>query len=105
MILNSRIDFLSLSYKHTDMDAKITLSFDAQVIEKAKKFAEDNNISLSRLTEFLLSKVTSKNYKSLDDMPVSDWVTMVSEGDVEYVRLPPNRKKLKNEFYEGKKGK
>jgi len=88
------------------MDAKITLSFDNQVIEQAKKFASDNNISLSRLTEFLLSKVTSKNYKSLDDMPVSDWVSMVSEGsDIEYVRLPPNRKKLKDEFYESKKKK
>jgi len=87
------------------MDAKITLSFDDQVIEQAKKFAEDNNISLSRLTEFLLSKVTSKSYKSLDDMPVSDWISMVSEGKVEYVRLPPNRKKLKDEFYESKKKK
>jgi hypothetical protein len=41
------------------MDAKITLSFDKNVIEKAKAYAEENNISLSRLTEFLLSKVTS----------------------------------------------
>ena len=87
------------------MDAKITLSFDVQVIEQAKKFADDNNISLSRLTEFLLSKVTSKNYKSLDDMPVSDWVSMVSEGEVEYVRTPSSRKKMKGEFYESKKGK
>ncbi len=86
------------------MDAKITLSFDDQIIEKAKKFAEDNNISLSRLTEFLLSKVISKNYKSLDDMPVSDWVSMVAEGEVEYVRKPSTRKKMKDEFYESKKG-
>ena len=87
------------------MDAKITLSFDDQVIEQAKKFAEDNNISLSRLTEFLLSKVVSKNYKSLDDMPVADWVGMLAEGDVEYVRMPSNRKKMKDEFYESKKKK
>jgi hypothetical protein len=87
------------------MDAKITLSFDDQVIEKAKQFAEENNISLSRLTEFLLSKVTSKNYKSLDDMPVSDWIGMLAEGEVEYVRMPSSRKKLKDEFYESKKKK
>jgi hypothetical protein len=49
--------------------------------------------------------VTSKNYKSLDDMPVSDWVGMLAEGDVEYVRTPSNRKKLKDEFYESKKKK
>ena len=85
------------------MDAKITLSFDNQIIEQAKQFAEDNNISLSRLTEFLLSKVTSKNYRSLDDMPVSDWVSILSEGDVAYMRHPQNRNKLKAEYYESKK--
>ena len=42
------------------MDSKVTLSFDAGVIAKAKAFAEANNISLSRLTEFLLSKVADK---------------------------------------------
>jgi hypothetical protein len=87
------------------MDAKITLSFDEQVIEQAKKFAQDNHISLSRLTEFLLSKVTSSSYKSLDDLPVSDWVSMVSEGEVEYVRSNSSKKKLKEEFYESKKKK
>ncbi|MEO8413600.1 MAG: DUF6364 family protein [Ginsengibacter sp.] len=47
------------------MDNKITLSFDESVIFKAKKYAENNNISLSRLVEFLLKKVTSNNYSSL----------------------------------------
>ena len=68
------------------MDSKITLSFDQQVIAQAKAFAEANNISLSRLTEFLLSKVVSKKYRSLDELPVSDWVSLVSEGQAEYVR-------------------
>ena len=85
------------------MDAKITLSFDEQVITKAKRFAEENNISLSRLTEFLLSKVTGVSYKSLDELPVSDWVNMVSEGEVQYVRKPRSRKELKKEFFSSKK--
>ncbi len=85
------------------MDAKITLSFDESVISKAKKFADANNISLSRLTEFLLTKVTSSSYQSLDELPVSDWVTMVSEGEVEYVRKPAKNKSLKKEYYTGKK--
>jgi hypothetical protein len=38
------------------MDCKITLSFDESVIQKAKKYAANNDISLSRLTEFLLKK-------------------------------------------------
>ncbi len=62
------------------MDNKITLSFDESVINKAKKYAEKNNISLSRLIEFLLKKVTSNNYNSLEDFPISDWVQQVAEG-------------------------
>ncbi|MEP7253328.1 MAG: DUF6364 family protein, partial [Ginsengibacter sp.] len=37
------------------MDNKVTLSFDESVISRAKKYAEKNNISLSRLIEFLLN--------------------------------------------------
>lgn len=50
------------------MDAKITLSFNGEVIEKAKKFASDKNMSLSRLTEFLYQKIVSGDYKSLDEL-------------------------------------
>jgi len=81
------------------MDAKITLSFDGDVISRAKKFAEENNISLSRLTEFLLNKVTSSDYQTLDELPVSDWVTQVREGEVKYVRKPRSRKDAKKEYY------
>ncbi|HRH61362.1 MAG TPA: DUF6364 family protein, partial [Chitinophagaceae bacterium] len=37
------------------MDAKITLSFNKEVITEAKKFAESHHMSLSRLTEYLYS--------------------------------------------------
>ena len=77
------------------MDAKITLSFDAAVINKAKRYAEDNNISLSRLTEFLLNKVTSKSYQSFEDYPIADWVSMVSEGQAVYQTKPRKNKELK----------
>jgi hypothetical protein len=43
------------------MDAKVTLSFDEEVIVLAKEFAAKNNISLSRLTEFLLKKATTNS--------------------------------------------
>ena len=66
------------------MDNKITLSFDANIIAKAKKYAENNNVSLSRLIEFLLKKVTSSNYNSLEDFPISDWVHQVAEGEAVY---------------------
>ncbi len=85
------------------MDAKITLSFDESVIKKAKRYAENNNISLSRLTEFLLSKVTSNSYQSLEDLPISDWVNVVAEGEVEYQTKPKKNKDLKNEYFKSKK--
>jgi hypothetical protein len=87
------------------MDAKITLSFNEDVIERAKKLAEENNISLSRLMEFLLSKATTSSYKSLDELPVSEWVNMVSEGQVEYVRKPRSRKEMKKEYFDSRKKK
>lgn len=87
------------------MDVKVTLSFDAAVINKAKQYAEDNNISLSRLTEFLLRKVTSTHHKSLEDLPISDWVTMVSEGEAEYVRQPKSNTQLRAEYFKSRKSK
>jgi hypothetical protein len=66
------------------------------VIEKAKAFAAENNISLSRLTEFLYRQITSGNYKTLDDFPVADWVNQVAEGEAVYVKR--SRKAMKDEF-------
>jgi hypothetical protein len=85
------------------MDAKITLSFNKEVAENAKKFAEENNISLSRLVEFLLQKATSSGVKSFTEYPVSDWVSMVAEGEATYISKPKNRKDDRNEFYKSKK--
>lgn len=85
------------------MDAKITLSFNANVIERAKKYAEAQNISLSRLMEFLLDNITTNQYKSLEDFPISNWVNIVSEGQVEYIKTPKASSKLKAEYRNRKK--
>ena len=86
------------------MDNKITLSFDESVISKAKKYAEKNNISLSRLIEYLLKKVTANNYSSLEDFPISDWVQQVAEGDAVYeTKASRSRKAAKEEFFKSKK--
>lgn len=85
------------------MDAKVTLSFNESVIERAKHFAAKNNISLSRLTEFLLNKVTSGNHTSLEELPISEWVTMVAEGEIEYQTKKKKNKELRKEFYKAKK--
>jgi hypothetical protein len=84
------------------MDAKVTLSFNAHVIDDAKKFAEGHGISLSRLTEVLLKKAVAGNYKSIEDMPIADWVSMVAEGNAEYVTKPRKRSALKEEYFKSK---
>lgn len=85
------------------MDAKITLSFDKEVIARAKKFADAQNISLSRMMEYLLREITSGNYRNLEEFPLSDWVSQLAEGKAVYVTRPRSRKVLKNEFMNSKK--
>lgn len=84
------------------MDAKVTLSFDSDTISIAKKFAAKNNISLSRLTEFFYRQLEAKQYQSLEDLPISDWVSMVAEGEAEY-KSQKRSKPLKDEFYKSRK--
>jgi hypothetical protein len=86
------------------MDNKITLSFDESVIFKAKKYAAKNNISLSRLIEFLLKKITSNNYNSLEDFPISDWVHQVAEGEAVYqTKTRRTRKAAKEKYFKSRK--
>lgn len=84
------------------MDAKVTLSFDKNIIEKAKKFAADNRISLSRLTEYLYDQMTSKSYSTLEDLPISDWINEVAEGEITYTKTS-SRKRLKSDYFDSKK--
>lgn len=86
------------------MDAKVTLSFNEAVINKAKKFAEANNISLSRMIEFLLQKITSSHYQSMEEFPISDWVQQIAEGEAVYqTSKKRSRKTAKGEFYKSRK--
>jgi hypothetical protein len=85
------------------MDAKITLSFNEAIATKAKKYAEKNNVSLSRLVEFLLDKVTSSGYTSFEEFPISNWVSQVAEGAATYQTKARSRKSLKKEYYSAKK--
>ena len=91
-------------FKRIKMDAKITLSFDEDVISKGKRYAEKNNISLSRLVEYLLRKTTSSSYDSLEDFPISEWVSQVAEGEAVYqTSKKRTRKQAKTEYFNSKK--
>jgi len=85
------------------MDVKITLSFDAAVIASAKEFAEEQGISLSRLTEFLYRRITSGGYQNINKLPISEWVNMVAEGPAEYQTKKRGRKALKEDYFNNRK--
>jgi len=85
------------------MDAKITLSFNKDIIEKAKKYAQNHDMSLSRMMELILDKITSNQYASLEDLPISDWVNVISEGKTEYITKPKSSSKLKAQYHTRKK--
>ncbi len=60
------------------MDTKLTLKLNQEVIEKAKQYASDKKISLSRLIEFYLQSLTSENKE--DDFEISPFVKSISTG-------------------------
>ncbi len=85
------------------MDTKVTLSFNEEVIAEAKLLAAKHNISLSRLTELLLTKAISSDAYSFEDFPVASWVNQVAEGQAEYHTEKKASKNAKKEFYESRK--
>jgi len=60
------------------MDTKLTLKLNSEIIEKAKKYASDKKISLSRIIEFYLQALTSENEK--DEFQISPFVKSISTG-------------------------
>ncbi|MGA9639599.1 DUF6364 family protein [Flavobacterium sp.] len=60
------------------MDAKLTLKLDQEIIEKAKHYASEKKISLSRIIENYLNSLTSE--KTNDDLQISPFVKSLSSG-------------------------
>ena len=60
------------------MDTKLTLKLDQEIIEKAKHYASEKKISLSRIVENYLNSLTSD--KENNDMQISPFVKSLSSG-------------------------
>ena len=58
------------------MDAKLTLKLNKEIIEKAKLYASDKKLSLSRLIENYLNALTSE--KTNNELEISDFVKSMS---------------------------
>jgi len=64
------------------MDTKLTLKLNQEIIEKAKKYASEKKLSLSRLIENYLNSLTSD--KMDNEMQISPFVKSLSSG----IKLP-----------------
>ena len=58
------------------MDTKLTLKLNQEIIEKAKHYASEKKLSLSRLIENYLNSLTSE--KTNNDIQISDFVKSMS---------------------------
>lgn len=63
------------------MDSKLTLKLNESVIERAKQYAKENNISLSRMIESYLQAVTLKEKTKMKISPLVESLTGVIELD------------------------
>lgn len=60
------------------MDTKLTLKLDQRTIERAKIYASDKKISLSRIVESYLQSLTSESTES--DLEISPFVKSIATG-------------------------
>ncbi len=73
------------------MDSKLTLKLDENVIERAKKYAADKKLSLSRLIENYLDALTNEN---VSDLEISPFVKSITNGK----QLPTETDTLKDDY-------
>lgn len=69
--------FLNLYVQFRAMDSKLTLKLDNGVIERAKMYAKEQNISLSKLIENYLDALTKGNAGKAEVSPLVKSLTGV----------------------------
>ncbi|WP_316785752.1 DUF6364 family protein [Pedobacter frigiditerrae] len=75
------------------MDSKLTLKLNENIIERAKKYASNKNLSLSRLIENYLDSLTREQS---DDFEISPFVKSISSG--KSIPVEAEYKKLREEY-------
>lgn len=79
-------------YNFPTMDTKLTIKLDQTVITRAKNYAADRKISLSRLIEGYLDSLTKE---TKDDLEISPFVKSISTG-----KSIPNEVDTREEYFE-----
>lgn len=83
------------------MDTKLTLKLDQRIIERAKVYAAEKKVSLSRLIESYLNALTSDNGKE-DDIEISSFVKSLSSKtnvpvDMDYKKAIGDHREIKHQ--------
>jgi len=60
------------------MDSKLTLKLNKSVIEQAKEYAKEHQVSLSRLIENYLASLTQKEKSNKKDIEITPFVKSLS---------------------------
>ena len=68
------------------MDTKLTLKLDTNIIERAKNYAKENNLSLSKLIENYLHAVTVSKESEVKASPLVESLTGVIKTNEEEYR-------------------
>ena len=81
------------------MSTKLTLNIDENVVVRAKKYARRHNISVSKIVEKYLDKISDEHVKKTAKIsPVIDWITssdnkvVVSKNDLLRQLIKRNQK-------------
>ncbi len=73
------------------MDVKLTLKLNQEIIERAKQYARENNVSLSRLVEGYLSGLTDSGDAKNSHSPLVNSLTgviqLADDADVRETKL------------------
>ena len=75
------------------MNAKLTLTIDNSVINKAKKYAKQQRVSLSKLVEFYFSSLTNSSSENIEKLPP---ITSALSGRVKNIKVINDRKVLED---------
>lgn len=67
------------------MDTKLTLKLDKLIIESAKEYAKEKNISLSKMIENYLQAITNKRNRDIEISPlVQSLIGVIGQQDDDY---------------------
>jgi len=75
------------------MDSKLTLKLDENVIERAKKYAAEKKLSLSRLIENYLDALTNDE---LNNLEISPFVKSIATG--KQLSTEADKDRLKDDY-------